>query len=149
MKLRGNTNLKKNVQTELAKDSEQLSSGKPIVEQITSKKPFILRGSLPPGTTKPPTIDEVMRTENPHTLMQLQWLKCVGNFDHALAFLDTGSNVNLVRKEFAWQAGWEGLAVVQQLQTTGRGEEAWHTTAYWVTLVDRQEKEHNVLFFEN
>ena len=45
-------------------------------------------------------------------------------------------------------AGWEGLPVVQQLQTTGRGEEEWHTTAYWVTLVDRQGEEYQLLFFE-
>ena len=71
-----------------------------------------------------------------------------GQSQPSLAFWDTGSNVNLVRKEFAKQAGWEGLPVAQQLQTTGRGEEDWHTTAYWVTLVDRQEEEHNVLFFK-
>ena len=57
-----------------------------------------------------------MRTENPCTLMPLQWLKCVGNVDHALTFWDTGSKVNLFRKEFTRQAGWEGLPVVQQLQ---------------------------------
>ena len=87
---------------------------------------------------------EVEKTEKPCALMQVQWLECVGNVNQALAFWDTGSNVNLVRKKFAKMAGWESLPVVQQLQTTGRGGEDWHTTAYWVTLVT----EHNLLFFE-
>ena len=60
-------------------------------------------------------MDEVMRTENLCILMQLKWLKCVADVDRALAFWDTGSNVYLVRKEFARRAGWEGLPVVQQL----------------------------------
>ena len=80
--------------------------------------------------------------------MQVQWLECVGNVNQALAFWDTGSNVNLVRKQFAEMAGWKGLPVFQQLQTTWRGGEDWHITAYWVTLVDRQDTEHNLLFFE-
>ena len=82
-------------------------------------------------------MDEVERTENPCALMQVQWLECVGKVNHALAFWDTGSNVNLVRKKFAKMAGWEGFPVIQQLKTTGRGGEDWHTTAYWVTLGDR------------
>ena len=47
-----NTNRKKNVQAELAKDSEELSSGKLGEEQITPKKTAISRGTLPPNTTK-------------------------------------------------------------------------------------------------
>ena len=38
------------------------------------------RGQLGPSR---PTMDEVMRTKNPYTLMQLQWLKCVDNVNHA------------------------------------------------------------------
>ena len=75
--------------------------------------------SIVPLGRSPPTMDEVERTENPCALIQVQWLECVGNVNQALAFWDTGSNVNLVRKPFAKMAGWMGLPFIQQLQTTG------------------------------
>ena len=78
------------------------------------------RGQLSPS---PLTLDEVEMTENPCALMHVQWLECIGEVNHALAFWDSGSNVKLVRKKFAKMTGWEGLPVVQQLQTTGRGGE--------------------------
>ena len=66
----------------------------------------------------------------------------------ALAFWDLGSNVNLVTRQFAESAGWKGRTVTQRLQTTGNAAEEWHTTAYWVPLVDRDGEEHVILAFQ-
>ena len=82
-----------------------------------------------------PTLDDVEGVEaGPRALMQIQWLEVQGDVHLALVFWDAGSNVNLVRQEFARMAGWTGRPVVQPLQTTGRGAEEWRTTAYcWWT----------------
>ena len=68
--------------------------------------------------------------------MQVQKITVLGDVTRAVVYWDTGSNVNLVRKEFAKQAGWVGRPVVQRLQTSGRVAEDWRTTCYKVTLVE-------------
>ena len=51
--------------------------------------------------------------------MQAQKITVLGDTTRAVVYWDTGSNVNLVRQEFARLAGWVG-PVVQRLQTSGR-----------------------------
>ena len=80
--------------------------------------------------------------------MQVQWLEVEGDVNRGLVFWDAGSNVNLVRQEFARLAGWVGPHVVQQQQTTGQGAGEWRITAYWAQLVDRRGLSHSLLVFE-
>merc|ERR1711867_138890 len=65
----------------------------------------------------------------------------------ASTFYDPGSNMNLVWKRFAEEAGWKGRPVLQTLQTTGGQIKAWQTEAYHVPLVDREGAVHRVLAF--
>merc|ERR1711867_112210 len=55
--------------------------------------------------------------------------------------------MNLVRKEFAKEAGWKGQAVLQSVDTTGGQVKAWQTEAYHVPLVDRKGTVHRVLAY--
>ena len=80
--------------------------------------------------------------------MQVQMITVLGDVTRAIVYWDTGSNVNLVRQEFARQAGWVDRPVVQRLQTSGRVPEDWTTTCFKVTLVDNLGWEHQVLVFE-
>ena len=80
--------------------------------------------------------------------MQVQRIEVQGNVSQAIVFWDTGSNVNLVRQDLAWLAGWEGRPVVQQLQSTGRDAEDWRTTAYKATPVDNLGWDHSMLVFD-
>ena len=76
-----------------------------------------------------PTLDEVEAgTVGSRALMQVQEIAVLGNVTRAVVYWDTGSNVNLLRQEFARQAGWVGRPVVQRLQTSGRLAEDWRTT---------------------
>ena len=65
----------------------------------------------------------------------------------AIAFFDTGSNVNLVSEDFVRRARLQGQPVFQSLVTTGAKAADWPTKAYHVPLIDRWGKEHNVLPF--
>ena len=87
-------------------------------------------------------------TAGARALMQVQRLEVQGKVSQALVFWDTGSNVNLVRQEFARLAGWEGRPVVQWLQSTGRDAEEWRTIAYKATLVNHLGWDHSILVFE-
>ena len=67
-----------------------------------------------------PTLKEVeAETAVVRALMQAQKITVLGDTTRAVVYWDTGSNVNLVRQEFARLAGWVG-SVVQRLQTSGR-----------------------------
>ena len=52
--------------------------------------------------------------------MQVQKITVLGNVTRAIVYWDTGSNVNLVRHDFARLAGWAGHPVVQRLRTGGQ-----------------------------
>ena len=79
--------------------------------------------------------------------MQVQKITVLGDVTRPIVYWDTGSNVNLVKQEFARQAGWVGQPVVQPLQLSGRVAEDWTTTCFKVTLVDNLGGEHQVLVF--
>ena len=80
--------------------------------------------------------------------MQGQRIEVQGKVTQAIVYWVTGSNVNLVRQDFARMAGWVGRPVVQRLQSTGQGAEDWRTTCYKVTLVDNLVWDHPILVFE-
>ena len=56
---------------------------------------------------------------------------------HILAFFDNGSNVYMVKKDYAESAGLVGQPVQQLLQITGGKVETWDAKVYYVPLVDR------------
>lgn len=95
-----------------------------------------------------PTVKEIEAADNIVALLQLQDIPVKSStVKQASTFYDPGSNVNLVRKQFAKEAGWKGRPVLQSLQTTGGQVKAWKTEAYHVPLVDRDGTVHSVLAF--
>ena len=67
--------------------------------------------------------------------------------DRVKTFFDSGSNVNLVTEDFVRKARLKGQPVFQSLITTGAKASDWPTKAYYVPLIDRWGKEHNVLAY--
>ena len=64
---------------------------------------------VPSSRGEVPTLAEVEgETVGVHALMQGQKITVLGDVTRAIVYWDTGSNVNLVRQEFARQAGWVG-----------------------------------------
>ena len=61
---------------------------------------------------------------------------------------DNGSNIRLIRREFAEKLGLEGRPCTQLVQTSNREPEQWNTKAYWVSLVVRKGRKHFVFVFE-
>jgi hypothetical protein len=94
-----------------------------------------------------PSHSDLDEGEKVTTLLQIQNVKVDGDVDTAVTFFDSGSNINLVTKSFAERAGWHGRPVKLNMQTTGRAPEQWDTSAYWVPLVDRTGKVHEILAF--
>ena len=93
-------------------------------------------GKDAPGT---PTIKEIEAADSVIALLQLQYMPVKsGTVKQASTFYDPGSNVNLVRKQFAKEAGWKGRPVLQSLYMTGGQVKAWQTKAYHVPLVDKK-----------
>ena len=95
-----------------------------------------------------PTIKEIEAADSVEALLQLQFVPVKSKtVKQASTFYDPGSNVNLVRKGFAKEAGWKGRPVLQTLQTTGGRIKAWQTEAYYVPLVDGKGGVHKVLAY--
>ena len=74
--------------------------------------------------------------------MQLQMVPVRGTTTMCLTFYDTGSNVHLVRKEYAMKAGLKGTPIMLDLSTTGQKKELRQSTVYWVPLIDRKGVTH-------
>ena len=63
-------------------------------------------GKDAPGT---PTIGEIEAADSVVTLLQLQYIPVKSKtIKQASTFYDPGNNVNLIRKQFAKEAGWKG-----------------------------------------
>ena len=91
-------------------------------------------GKDAPGT---PTIGEIKAADSVVALLQLQYVPVRSKtIKQASTFYDPGSNMNLVRRQFAKEAGWKGRPVLQTLQMTRGQIKAWQTEAYHVPLVD-------------
>ena len=83
-----------------------------------------------------------------HSLFQLQAIPFENRFvDRVSTFFDSGSNVNLVTEGFARRAKLKGQPVLQSLFTTGGKVSEWKTKAYFVPLIDRWGKVHEVLAY--
>ena len=83
-----------------------------------------------------------------HSLFQLQDIPFENAFvDRVTTFFDSGSNINLVTEDFARRARLKGQPVLQSLVTTGAKASDRPTKAYYVPLLDRWGKEHNVLAY--
>merc|ERR1711867_11329 len=81
-------------------------------------------------------------------VFQLQDIPFQNEFvDRASTFFDSGSNVNLVTKDFARRARLKGQPVLQSLLMTGGKVSDWSTKAYFVPLIDRWGKEQEVLAY--
>ena len=84
----------------------------------------------------------------PNTLMQMLYVDFHGpKPGTGVAFFDNGSNIHLIRKEFAEKLGLKGKPCVQLVQTSNRDPEEWNTKAYWVLLVDKEGKKHKSICF--
>ena len=74
----------------------------------------------------------------PNMLMQMMYVEFYGpNPGTGVAFFEYTSDQNKICGE----AGIEGKACVQLVQTSNREPEAWNTKAYWVLVVDRKAKD--------
>ena len=61
------------------------------------------------GAPGVPSIKEIEAADSVHALLQLQYIPVKSkNVKQASSFYDSDSNVNLVRKGFAKEAGWKG-----------------------------------------
>merc|ERR1711867_292140 len=95
-----------------------------------------------------PTTGEIEAADSVFALMQMQYVPVESRtVKQASRFYDPGSNVSLVRKQFAKEVGWKGRAVLQSLYMTGGQVKAWQTKAYHISLVDRKGKVHKVLAY--
>ena len=97
-----------------------------------------------------PTADDLARGERAVTLLPVERIKvdCDGDVSEATGFWDGGSNLNLVRQEFARRAGWTGHPVSLSIQTTGRNAEEWHTLCYYIPVIEKSGKTHFLMAFE-
>ena len=119
-----------------------------IVHNMARKK---TRGQ-PVDITAVPTEEELQKADlraGPNTLMQMLYVDFHGpNPSEGVAFFDNGSNIHLIRKEFAEKLGLEGKPCTQLVQTSNREPEQWNTKAYWVSIVDRKGRKHLVFAYE-
>ena len=119
-----------------------------IVHSMARKK---TRGQ-PVDITAVPTEEELQKADlraGPNTLMQMLYVDFHGpNPSEGVAFFDNGSNIHLIRKEFAEKLGLEGKPCTQLVQTSNREPEQWNTKAYWVSIVDRKGRKHLVFAYE-
>ena len=114
------------------------------VSNCNNRAPNLL-GKGAPGA---PTVKEIEAVDGVHALFQLQYVSVESkSVKQASTFYDPGSNVNLVRKRFAKEAGWKGQLVLQSLYMTGGQVKEWRTEAYHVPLVDRNGKVHKVMAY--
>ena len=102
-----------------------------------------------PAGCGPPTEEDMeVESKKARAFLQIQSVKFKGGVNTGVVFFDGGSNINLVRRDFAKMLGVLGRSTVQILQTTGQNGKPWHTTVYWLTLIDKEGGEHRVLAFE-
>ena len=99
--------------------------------------------------SRAPTEKEIEASQNSATLMLLQRIPVKGAPADCLTFFDNGSNINLIRREFAEKAGLKGTPRGLELSTTGDQSNIVESKAYWVPLIDRAGLAHNLLAFES
>ncbi|WP_416879705.1 hypothetical protein, partial [Litorimonas sp.] len=102
------------------------------------------------ATIKKPTARPVHHGEEniAHTLLQVQFVTVEGAPRPAATFWDNGSNINMIRKEYAELLGIEGMQVAIHLTTTGGVSKPWNTKEYTIGLMDRKGTIHKVVAME-
>ncbi|WP_416879624.1 hypothetical protein, partial [Litorimonas sp.] len=83
-----------------------------------------------------------------HTLLQMQFVTVEGAPRPAATFWDNGSNINMIRGEYAKLLKVKGRPVTIQLTTTGGTTKPWKTFEYTIGLVDRKGTIHKVVATE-
>ena len=89
----------------------------------------------PIEATRAPNPEELRAANETFALTPVQRIAAKGNVQQLTAFFDAGSNIHLVRRAFAEEAGWVGTPVRQSITTTGGVTKDWDTTLYSVPLV--------------
>ena len=77
--------------------------------------------------------------------MLIQRVTVRGEAKQLVAFFYSGSNIHLVRKRFAEEAGWRGMAVQQPIMTAGGEAKVWDSMEYWIPLIRNDGSEISVL----
>ena len=80
-------------------------------------------------------------------MTSVQRIAVKGEVKQLVAFFDSGSNIHLVRKQFAEEAGWRGMPVSQPITTAGGDTKVWNSMEYWVPLIRSDGSEVKVLAF--
>ena len=62
-----------------------------------------------------------------------------------VTFCDSVSNIHLVRRVFAKEAGWRGTPVRQPITTAGGEAKVWDFIEYWVPFIKSNKSEVRVL----
>ena len=108
------------------------------------------RVPVPPVQDPPPDQEDLLAARA-DVMLQLQWVpvKTVhpGITVQCLTFWDNGATIALVREAFATGLGLRGTQCSQWIQTAGRQFEKWETTAYFISLVDRQGNVHKIVAY--
>ena len=52
-----------------------------------------------------------------------------------IAIYDTATNINLVREDWAMDAGLDGVPVTKTIETAGGGSKQWQSKMYSILLV--------------
>ena len=101
------------------------------------------------GELLAPSSRDVEVSESLLTLLQVQTLqvRVQGGRGQGVAFWNAGSNVHLVRRKFAEEAGWPGTETVLSLQTTRGRPQDWSTKVYPAKLIDKKGDEHELLMY--
>ena len=97
-----------------------------------------IQPSKRPTTLNQSDLDGENGISEPNTLMQIQYLEVEGDVNLCSTFWDSGSNINLVRRDFVKMLGSQGLPCVQFVQVAHKEMEPWQTKAHHITLVDRE-----------
>lgn len=92
--------------------------------------------------------EEVMNNTGPRVLLPMQWVSVSHTEHNALAFFDSGSNICLIRRQFAERMGLKGWKVTQSLAMTDREAEEWETKVYAIELVDIAGNKYSLLALE-
>ena len=95
-----------------------------------------------------PSEKEVQQDFGPKALLPMQWAPTSHTKENALVFWDCGSNICLIRRQYAEDTGLKGQRVTQSIATTGRAAEEWETQVYRIELVDKQGIKYPILAFE-
>ena len=104
----------------------------------------------PPALDPPPNQEDLLAARA-DVMLQLQWVSVktiqLPTTVQCLTFWDNGATIALVRESFATRLGLRGTQCSQWIQTAGRQFEKWDTTAYFISLVDRQGNVHKIVAY--